>query len=106
MTGGKFFSKLDLAQAYLQVSLSESSKEYVTINTHKGLFRYNRLLFGIASAPSIFQQSMDTLLQGSLGVTVYLDDVLVSGATVDEHLSNLKQVLSTLDKAGLHLIKK
>ena len=43
MSGGKYFSKLDLSQAYLQIPLDDSSKELVTINTHKGLFRYNRL---------------------------------------------------------------
>ena len=42
MSGGKYFSKLDLSQAYLQIPLDDSSKELVTINTHKGLFRYNR----------------------------------------------------------------
>ena len=49
------FSKLDLSQAYQQLPLDEESKNYVVINTHKGLFRYTRLLFGISSAPGIFQ---------------------------------------------------
>ena len=62
LLGGKYFSKLDLSQAYLQLPLEESSKEFVTINTHKGLFRYNRLPFGVASAPAIFQRYMETLL--------------------------------------------
>ena len=47
------FSKLDLSQAYQQVCLDKQSQEYVTINTHKGLYRYNRLLFGVASAPAV-----------------------------------------------------
>lgn len=54
LAGGKYFSKLDMSQAYQQVPLDEESKQYVVINTHKGLFRYNRLPFGIASAPGIF----------------------------------------------------
>ena len=64
LSGGKTFSKLDLSHAYLQVPLDEQSQKYVTINTHKGLFRYKRLPFGIASAPSIFQRVMENLLQG------------------------------------------
>ena len=41
---GTIFSKLDLSQVYQQLTLSENSKQYATINTHKSLFRYNRLL--------------------------------------------------------------
>ena len=44
LAGGKSCSKLDLAQAHQQIPLDESSKPYVTINTHKGLYRYNRQL--------------------------------------------------------------
>ena len=54
LAGGERFTKLDMSQAYLQLVLSEDSKQYVVINTHKGLFRYNRFPFGIASAPGIF----------------------------------------------------
>ena len=53
---GKLFTKLDLSHAYLQVTLEEHSRQYVTIKTHKGLFEYTRLPFGVASAPSIFQR--------------------------------------------------
>ena len=49
---GQSFSKLDLARAYKQI-VEESSRPYLTINTHLGLFRYRRLPFGIASAPAI-----------------------------------------------------
>ncbi len=52
---GKTFTKLDLNQAYLQLPLDAESKNYVVVNTHKGLFRYTRLPYGIASAPGIFQ---------------------------------------------------
>ena len=68
---GKSFTKLDLSHAYQQVELEEESCEFVTINTHKGLFRYKRLAIGLASAPSIFQRVMDTLSQGTPGVCSY-----------------------------------
>ena len=103
LVGGKTFSTLDLAHAYQQVPLEEGSRQYVTINTTKGLYRYNRLPFGVASAPSIFQRIMDAILQGLPGVCVYLDDILVTGETEDKHLQNLEQVLSRLEKAGLQL---
>ena len=73
------------------------------INTHKGLFRYTRLLFGISSAPGIFQRVMESVLQGIPRVIVYIDDILVSGATEAEHLQTLDQVFDHLEKAGLHV---
>ena len=103
MSGGKYFSKLDLSQAYLQIPLDDSSKELVTINTHKGLFRYNRLPFGISSAPAIFQRCMENLLQGINGVCVYFDDILVTGSPSEDHLQNLDKVLTKIDEAGLRL---
>ena len=63
LSGGKQFSKLDLAQAYLQLPLAEELQPLVTIDTHKGLYWYQRLPFGVASAPAIFQCTMETLLQ-------------------------------------------
>ena len=55
----RIFSKLDLSQAYQQQPLEES-KQFVVINTHKGLFHYTKLPFGISSAPGIFQSSRES----------------------------------------------
>ena len=103
LAGGKLFTKLDLAHAYQQIPLSEESKKLVVINTHKGLYRYNRLPFGISSAPAIFQRMIEGILQGIPHVTAYLDDILVTGATNQEHLQNLQEVLTRLEQAGIRL---
>ena len=50
LTVGLKFDKLDLTSAYQQMLLDEAPREYVTINTHCGLYRYTRLPFGIASS--------------------------------------------------------
>ena len=101
LAGGKYFTKLGMSQAYLQLQLDDTSKQYVTVNTHRGLFQYNRLPFG--AAPAIFQRCMENLLRGCQGVSVYLDDLLVTGSTTDEHLERLDHVLHVLETAGLKL---
>ena len=97
LAGGKTFTKLDLSQAYQQVELDEASQRYVTINTHKGLYQYKRLPFGVASAPALFQQIIDKILQGIPRVVVYIDDILLTGSTDEEHIATLGQVLTLLE---------
>ena len=103
LSGGEKFSKLDLSHAYQQVMIDEASKPYVTINTHKGLFQVNRLPFGVSSSPAIFQRLMESLVAGIPNVAVYLDDILLTGQSDQEHLATLHQVLTRLQEAGLRL---
>ena len=74
-------------------------------NTNKGLLLYTRLPCGISSAQGIFERVMDTLLKGIQGIMVYLDDILVTGVTTEEHCQSLEEVLSRLEKAGLQAKK-
>lgn len=103
LAGGTSFSKLDLAHAYQQVVLEDKSKEMATITTHRGLYRVNRLPFGVASSPSLFQRIMETVLQGLPSVSIYLDNILVTGKSVDDHIRNLEAVLSRLEDSGFRL---
>lgn len=48
---------------------------------------------GVSSAPGIFQRNMENLLQNISYVIVRVDDILVSGADDEDHLSNLEEVL-------------
>ena len=106
LAGGKKFTKIDLTNAYQQMPLDQDSRELVTINTHKGLYRYTRLPFGVASAPALFQKVMDTVLQGLSHVICYLDDILITGANDEEHLRNVELVLERLRKHGIRVRKE
>ena len=97
------FSKLDMRDPYLQIELDDETKQLLVINTHKGMYRYNRLCFGTSPAPAIFQKLVDNLVAGIPGVAAYLDDNIVTGQTKAEHLENLRRVLEALDNYGLKL---
>ena len=92
-----------MSQAYAQLELDEDSKEFTVINTQKGLFKYNRLCFGISSAPGIFQREMERLFRNYPGVFCYLDDILISASNLEEHNSRVNEVLTKLQESGLKL---
>ncbi|PIO75460.1 hypothetical protein TELCIR_02484 [Teladorsagia circumcincta] len=91
LNGGQYFSQIDVAEAYLQLEMDEKSRPLLTTNTHQGLHRLNRLPFGVKSAPAIFQQQMDTVIAGLDGTAAYLDDIIVTGKTVNEHNARLER---------------
>lgn len=106
LAGGRKFTKLDLSQAYLQLELHPESRQYCTINTHRGLYQFTRLPFGISSAPAMFQKVMDTILQGAPQTLCFIDDILITGSSEEEHLKNLEVVLRRLQAHGVHLKKE
>ena len=75
------------------------------IFTHKGLCKYNCLLFGITTTSALFQQIMESLLQDVPCICVNLDDILVTGKTQTDHLRNLNEVFTRHEKAGMRLKK-
>ena len=103
VSGGRYFTRLDLSDAYLQVPLDEESQKLTTINTPEGLFMYTQLCFGIASSPGVFQRIIDQLIQGIPRTVAYLDDTLISGRTMEEHNWNLHAIFMRLQDAGLRL---
>ncbi|UYV63245.1 hypothetical protein LAZ67_2003535 [Cordylochernes scorpioides] len=101
----KYFSKLDLRNAYLQLEMDPDTRPLLTINTHKGLFRFKRMPFGLANAPSYFQSVMDRVLSGIGGVICYIDDVLIATASIEEHLALLKTIFARLAKPLDHKVQ-
>ena len=83
--------------------LEDKSCQYVTISTQRGLYKYLHLSFGVSSPPAVFQKAMEAILQGLPQVICYLDDILITSSTVEEHLKNLAEVLERLADHGLKL---
>ena len=106
LQGGKKYSVLDLSGAYMQLVLDDISSDYFAIITHRGVFRLKRLPYGVKSAPSIFQRTMEILLSGIPGVCIYLDDILITAENDEQHMARLEQVLKTLQENGLKLNEK
>lgn len=96
LSGWNIFCKLDLTGAYLQVGVTERSREILTINTHRGLYQYTRLIYGLKTAPQLFSNIMYEILKGLDKTLVYFDDILVGGSDVRECEVNLKNVLDRL----------
>ncbi|XP_055910903.1 uncharacterized protein K02A2.6-like [Eupeodes corollae] len=103
ISGGNKFSKIDLTKAYLQLEVNEECRDYLTLSTHKGLYRPTRLMYGISSAPAIWQRYMEELLSDIPGVSIFIDDVKITGRDNEEHLDRLFQVLSRLDKNNMRI---
>ena len=99
--GTHYFSKVDLADAYNQIELGPESQKRLALSTHRGVLLQKRLPFGISSATGYFQDIMNQLTSDLTGVAVYLDDILISGTTAEDHLNNLRQLLKRLNDKGL-----
>ena len=105
LNGGQKFTKLDLSQAYQQLVLDDESQRLLTKNTHKGLYKPTCLQFGVHSASGMFQREIEKRLSHIPHTVCRVDDILITGATDENHLSNLREVLRVLSEAGLRLKK-
>lgn len=80
-----------------------SQKIDVQSQLHRGNFQYQRLPFGVKSAPGIFQSIMDKILAGLSFAMAYLDDIIIVSHDTDEHRNHLKEVFARIKDYGFHL---
>ena len=102
----KIFSKLDANSGFWQMPLDQESRLLTTFITPYGRFCFNRVPFGICSAPEVYQRAISNILEGIDGVICHVDDVLVHETTQAEHDARLRAVLERLQKAGVTLNNK
>ena len=105
LTGSPVFSKLDASSGFLQIPLDIGSSKLTTFITPFGRYCFRRLPFGITSAPEIFQDKMEQLLEGLPGVEVIMDDILIHGETRAKHDEHYENVLRAIRASGLKLDK-
>ena len=103
LSGATVFSKLDANSGFWQIPLAAESRLLTTFITPFGRYCFNKLPFGISSAPELFQKRMSILLEGLSGVVCLMDDVLVVGSNQQEHDERLVKVLERVQSAGVTL---
>ena len=81
--------------------IGPESQIRLALSTHRGVLLHTRLSFGISSATGYFQDVLNQLTSDLPGVAVYLDDILISGKTAEDHLNNLHRLLKRLNDRGL-----
>lgn len=106
LANARVFSKLDCYNAFLQCPLDIESRDLTTFITPFGRYRYQRVPYGISSAPEMYQKRMAELLQDIDGVVCLMDDILVIGRDQEEHDSRLHAVLRRLQDANVTLNDK
>ena len=86
LSGAQWFSTLDLASRYWQMDVAEEDQHKTAFVTHKGLFHFKVLPFGLTNAPATFERLMERVLHGLQWerCLVYLDDIITFGKSFDE----------------------
>ena len=100
----KYFTTLDLTSGFHQIPLDESSREYTAFSTQKGHYQFKRLAFGLKNCPAAFQRELQFVLhEFKENVLIYIDDILITSATFEEHLNLVERVLHTLEMHGMKI---
>ena len=100
-----FFTKLDVISAFHRMRIAPGHEYLTAFRTRYGLFEYNVMPFGLANAPSSFQNFTNDTLGAYLDefCTAYNDDILIFSKTMKEHQEHVRKVLIRLKKSGLQI---
>ncbi|XP_058448729.1 uncharacterized protein LOC131428699 [Malaya genurostris] len=103
LNGAKYFSKLDISNAFYHLELAEESRDMTTFLAEDGMYRFTRLMFGVNCAPEIFQREMVRILKDVDNIIVFIDDILIFADTLEKLRATVNTVLQILRKNNLTL---
>jgi hypothetical protein len=94
----RYFSKIDLRNAYHQIRIADGDEWKTAFRTRYGLFEYRVMPFGLTNAPASFQNLINSTFSDMLDrfVIAYLDDILIYSETLEEHEEHIRRVLQRL----------
>lgn len=101
----EYFTTIDLKSGFHQIAMDPKHIEKTAFSTDKGHFEFTRMPFGLKNAPATFQRAMNDILGDYIGTQcyVYLDDIIIVGYNLKNHLENLKLVLKRLSEFNLKI---
>ena len=105
LSGAQVLSSLDALSGFTQLEMAEEDVEKTAFRTHRGLFQFRRLPFGLRNGPSIFQRIMQNILAPYLWIfcLVYIDDIVVYSKSYEDHIIHLDKVLGAIERSGVTL---
>ncbi|KAK3547304.1 hypothetical protein QTP86_018825 [Hemibagrus guttatus] len=105
LRGATLFTKLDLRSAYNLIRIREGDEWKTAFITPTGHYEYLVMPYGLANAPSVFQDFIHEVLREFLHrfVLVYIDDILIYSRNLAEHCQHVAKVLERLRKFQLFL---
>ena len=104
LNGARHFTSLDLFSGYHQQMLEPESRKILAFISHRGLFEFNSLPFGVSNGSGMFQNLLDIVLQGGEKYSLaYLDDILIYSKTAEEHLLHIQDIFDRLRQHDLKL---
>ncbi|KAG0930503.1 hypothetical protein G6F57_011821 [Rhizopus arrhizus] len=104
--GSKYFSCIDLKSGYWQLPMDPQDAKKTAFIANGSLYEFTCLPFGVVNGPSSFMRFMHGVLRGVKNTMVYLDDVIIYSKTKEQHVQDLRNVLTKLDQYNLKISLK